>query len=236
MDSRQLDDTRRDAIRTLGELKNPRAVPVLQKIVTGDFEAGFIAPDDEDDYRRDAHEAIARLRPPDVEQDEGWSAYGYEQATLIEVGRVLRAQLAYRSATGFLDARLGCVELPATCIPGRDPDESFLGPSLVSLLPRRGYLRRFHPGPAVPREQIEAKGGSPTSVVSFAYVAVPEVPLETGLRAFCADDTGRICFTRAGRAPRVADGRCPESATEPREYREGLEYYAAPPRECGVSR
>ena len=59
---------------------------------------------------------------------------------------------------------------------------------------REGYTRRF-------------VGGSE----SFAYIAIPEIPMKTGVRGFCGDSTARICFTRDGSAPPVVDGRCPGS-------------------------
>jgi hypothetical protein len=42
--------------------------------------------------------------------------------------------------------------------------------------------------------------------VSFAYIAVPEEPGETGVRGFCGDSTFLICFTPDGREPRVTPG------------------------------
>ncbi|HSD30255.1 MAG TPA: hypothetical protein VLL75_23350 [Vicinamibacteria bacterium] len=46
----------------------------------------------------------------------------------------------------------------------------------------------------------------PPGVVSFAYIAVPEEPGETGVRGFCGDSTFLICFTPDGREPRVTPG------------------------------
>jgi hypothetical protein len=44
---------------------------------------------------------------------------------------------------------------------------------------------------------------------SFAYLAVPMKPGESGVRAFCGDSRGLVCFAADGKAPRTArDGQC----------------------------
>jgi hypothetical protein len=66
-------------------------------------------------------------------------------------------------------------------------------------------------------------------VTTFAVVAAPEIPGVTGIRAFCGDDTGAICYTRDGRAPDARNGRCPATPTDMPGSRTS-------PRVCLVSR
>ena len=229
LDVNTLHGTRIEAIETLGELKDRRALDLLRSILTGNAPPGLVPLELEERYRGTAAGAIAKISGDDA----GWNqALYFEQAALDDVKKVVAAQQAYREALGFFDARLACLELPATCVPGRDRDESLLGPALVSLMPRRGYARHWHPGPAAPRDKVTAARVSASSVTAFAYVAVPEVPFETGLRAFCADDTGQICFNNDGTAPPVREGRCPESAPLPPGFRPEIARSANPIREC----
>jgi HEAT repeat protein len=206
MDVSQLDGRRQDAIQVLGKLKDPRALAVLRQIVNSETAEGFIAFDREEGYREAAAHALASITSPDG--DELALAYFNERLMRHELQRVTEAQARYAAATGFFDARLACLELPATCVPGRDVDESFLGPALASGVPRHGYERRLIGGPPPAAAAVAARGSSPTSVTTFAYVAVPQVPFESGVRGFCADDTGLVCISLDGRAPDVRGGRC----------------------------
>ena len=213
MDESRLDGTRLDAIRVLGSVKDPRALPMLRSIVHGTAGSRFLGPDWEDQYRNVAAEAIYAILSGQPDGEE-WTAYANEYAALDDLQQVMKAQRDYTAVNGFFDARLACLELPAPCINDPDPDLSFLRPLLAAGLPRRGYTRRLVPGPPVPADQIAARKASRTSVTTFAVIATPEVPGVTGIRAFCGDDTGAMCYTRDGRAPSVLNGRCPAAATE----------------------
>ena len=153
---------------------------------------------------------------------------------MFDTRDVVKSQKAYAEATGFFDARLSCLELPATCVTGRDPDQSFLAPSLTRET-RHGYVHRLEPGPRPEAAAVSLRRASPTSVLSFAYVSVPQVPGESGIRAFCADSNGAICFTRDGRRPAVRDGRC-EMAPAPTPAAAGPYAFEPVDRECQVSR
>jgi hypothetical protein len=225
MDPNQLRMTRAEAIESLGEIKDPRAVEILVKILKSEMDPAFAAPDMDSTYRAKAAAALANIQSRD--EQPLTNAYSNEQWMLPEMKTAVDAQLAYRKATGFFDARLACLELVATCVRGRDRDESLLGPALASLMARRGYARQFHPGPPAPADQIAAAGASATSITAFAYVAVPETPLDTGIRAYCADDTGRACYTRNGSAPAVRGGRCPASVPPPPGF-EAIDFYGRP--------
>lgn len=145
----------------------------------------------------------------------------------------MRAQFRYREENGFFEGSLDCLETPSECLP-RYPrrDESLLRPALVALPSRKGYIRRFVRGETVAPEEIRSASASPTSVRTWAYVASPERPGETGVRGFCGDDTGRICFTADGSSPKVENGRCPDSDQEPRSVTPGIEFYPDRPWPC----
>ena len=55
---------------------------------------------------------------------------------------------------------------------------------------------------------IRESKASPTSLKSYAYLAVPLTFGRTGNRAFCGDGTGRICYTTGGSAPQIEKGSC----------------------------
>ena len=91
------------------------------------------------------------------------------------------------------------------CIPGHH-GPSVLDDRLLSTAAEKGYLRSFHPGPPVETAQTKV---SPTSLMAFAYVATPAVPGKTGVRTFCGDATGRICYAMGAVVPEA--GFCPAS-------------------------
>lgn len=98
---------------------------------------------------------------------------------------------------------------PTSCIPeypAQAPD--FLGADLAAAFVKSGYERTFYPG-------LPANGVSPTqspsSMRSFAYVAVPATLGVTGVRAFCGDSDGGICVMADGVMPEITDGICPNT-------------------------
>lgn len=133
-----------------------------------------------------------------------------ESAAIGDVRTVISGEAAYASAnSGYYDT-LECLGTPTQCIPGYPPTgPTFLDPSLTRVTPKSGYSRRFYPG--TPGEQSSQV--SPSSIRSFAYVAVPTERNRTGVRGFCGDDTGRICYSSDGSAPPVENGQCAPSCT-----------------------
>jgi hypothetical protein len=131
-----------------------------------------------------------------------------ESAVIGDIRTVISAQAAYRAANGgFFDSRLDCLQSPAGCIPGY-PDDGprFLDGNLTSLEPKNGYQRSFVPGPAAEGDPAVI---SRSSTESYAYVAVPTDPGYSGVRGFCGDSSGAVCFTTDGVAPRIRpDGTC----------------------------
>ena len=129
-----------------------------------------------------------------------------ESGALGDIRTVLSAEAVYASQNGGYYDTPECLAAPANCIPG------YAGPPLldagvVTNGEKSGYRRTFHLGSPAPG----GDGTSPTRVSSFAITAAPAVPNRTGVRAFCADSTGRICQTMDGSEPVVEDGRCPDS-------------------------
>ncbi len=132
-----------------------------------------------------------------------------EAAAIGDIRTMISAQAAYQSANGgYYEGRLACLNVPTDgCIPQYTAAApTFLDSQLASLTPKSGYTRRFEVAP--PATSIDPSVSSPTSVGSFAYVAVPIQPGQTGVRGFCGDASGIICFTPDGSAPQVSDGAC----------------------------
>jgi len=122
---------------------------------------------------------------------------------------MISAQSVYAFQNGDYYDSPACLAHPSKCLPGWDASKpAFLGDDLASLTIRGDYARSFHPGPPAPPDEIEARGLSPSSVTTWAYVARP---LRTGWRTFCADARGIICHSpgSAGGMPDPKEGVCP---------------------------
>jgi type IV pilus assembly protein PilA len=131
-----------------------------------------------------------------------------EAATIGDIRTVISAEAAYQSASGGAYGPLACLAEPPQCLPEYSGPH-FLDPELASADVKIGYRRTFHPGS--PASVASSPAGAPLStggLEGFAYVAVPEKVGQTGVRGFCGDASGRICFTTDGSAPEVSDGAC----------------------------
>ena len=100
------------------------------------------------------------------------------------------------------------LETPQTCLPnfagGQLVDaESYAGPV------RRGYRWQLHAGPPVPPDEIARAGASARSLQAVAITMVPNEPGRSGVRSFCGDTSGQLCFVVEGLL-RVEAGRCLE--------------------------
>jgi hypothetical protein len=147
---------------------------------------------------------------PDVvsapaQQTKGQTTEERETAVLRDIRAVLAAQTTFQSYNfGEYTSRLGCLVEPASCLPGHPEAPQLLSAEIASLVPIGRYRRSFSSGSWVPRDTPAEAAAS--SVSSYVYTAVPEEGAQG--RAFCADDSGRICATSDGSAPRVERGRC----------------------------
>jgi type IV pilus assembly protein PilA len=132
-----------------------------------------------------------------------------ESGAIGDVRTMISAQASYASANGGYYDRLECLAQPQRCVPGSSaPSQAFIDAPMASTSVRRGYEFALHLGPAAPQENTSPV--SPSSVTSFAYVAVPVVAGRTGQRAFCGDETGVVRSAPSGIAPTILGGRCPE--------------------------
>jgi hypothetical protein len=132
-----------------------------------------------------------------------------ESATLDDLRTMVAAQAAYSERNGgFYEPRLECLAEPASCLPDYPRDgRPFLEPVLASLQDKTGYRRAFHPGPPASPPPAGQARSRPPGIVSFAYTAVPYA--YEGMKAFCGDSTGALCFRRDGREPGITpEGRC----------------------------
>lgn len=128
-----------------------------------------------------------------------------ESGAIGDIRTVISAEVAYQSTSGGSFDTLECLAGPTRCLPQYPASApTFVGPEML-VSPRHGYSFTFHPG--APAARPGQPGSSPSSVSSFAYVAVPVAWNRTGTRAFCGDSTGQLCYAR-GRAPGVVDGLC----------------------------
>ena len=131
-----------------------------------------------------------------------------ESSTLGDMRTLLLAEAAYQAASGGAYGTPECLAGPTACLHGYSTNQpTFLDSQMASLLPKTGYKREFHPGAAAP-PPADGKPASKGGLASYAYTAVPVRFGVTGTRGFCADSTGRLCFTTDGSAPAVTDGSC----------------------------
>jgi hypothetical protein len=129
-----------------------------------------------------------------------------EAAAIGDIRTVIMAEAAYQSINGGYYDRLECLAEPSRCVPGYS-GSSMLGAEIARAATKNGYRRSFHAGlPASPRPPAV----SPTSMMSFAYVTVPDKKGTTGVRAFCGDHTGVICYKLDGVLPETLAGECPK--------------------------
>jgi len=133
-----------------------------------------------------------------------------EALAIRDIRTMISAQSSYQSANGGFYDVPECLVTPRRCIPTYPVNaptflDSQLGRTMVE---KDGYRRVFHPGAPADPAEVRKAGASPSSLLSFAYVATPLVPWQTGARGFCGDSSGVICFTSDGQAPGIDNGQC----------------------------
>jgi hypothetical protein len=132
-----------------------------------------------------------------------------EAAAIGALRTMVSAQAAYSSAHGGNSDRLECLVEPARCIPGTT-DTAYLEPTFLQA-ERRGYRFRFAAGTPVKAEEDQAGQTSTPRLDAWTYIAEPMVANQTGVRAFCTQSSGEICFSRDGRIGETTDGLCPDT-------------------------
>lgn len=133
-----------------------------------------------------------------------------ESATIGDLRTMVSAQAAYASANRGFHDQPQCLLRPVDCIPGYPGTApTFLDTVSFGADVRHGYRFRFVPGLEAPAEVKQQGEISPSSLTGFAYLAEPAQPGQTGVRAFCADATGIVCFDLDGRLGEAPDGTCP---------------------------
>lgn len=119
-----------------------------------------------------------------------------EAAAIGDLRALVSGQHAYATANGgFFDAEWSCLAAPAGCVPGHS-GEPFIAPELT-VTPKSGYVRELHAGQRFAAGAAPA-GVSPSSTNAFVFVAYPAAAGRTGVRAFCADSSGRMCAAADG--------------------------------------
>jgi len=128
-----------------------------------------------------------------------------ESGAIGDVRTVISAEAAYQSANGGYYDTPECLGAPAKCIPHYTGEPFLKGPLADENAVTNGYRHTFHIG-----EQAQIVSTvSATSLRSYAFVAEPATRGQTGVRAFCGDDGGRVCVWPDGQPTKITGGRCP---------------------------
>jgi hypothetical protein len=132
-----------------------------------------------------------------------------ESRAIGDLRTVVSGEVTYASANMGYGDQLECLVQPTQCLPGYPATSPVFLDSSYLTSPRGGYEFRFVPGPPAPAEAVQSGQASPTSVSGWAYVAVPITVGQTGVRSFCIDMSGVICYRPDGSAPDTSAGACP---------------------------
>ena len=137
--------------------------------------------------------------------------------TLGDLRTIASGETVYASENGGFFDTLDCLQRPAECIPGYGSERPTFLDRWTAASSRLGYARRFHAGPAAPKEQIDARNLSPSSITAWAVVAIPAPRVRGRCESFCADSTGRICSVADGSDPPIVEGLCGAGCANPWE-------------------
>src|SRR5262245_10094747 len=132
-----------------------------------------------------------------------------ERGAILDLRTVLMAAREVAKGNRGYFGELRCLTAPESCRPDYPKDKApLLDPTHDWLATRLGYVRKFHAGPVVDDEARARANAAEGSLKSFAFTLAPEVPGETGLRAFCGDSTWKVCAVANGATPTIKEGRC----------------------------
>jgi type IV pilus assembly protein PilA len=133
-----------------------------------------------------------------------------EAGVIGDTRTIISAQATYASANANMyDSDLTCLNGPSACIPQYPASApTFLDPNLaVNQTTKSGYNRSFLGGCGVASCVVTNKAGqpisSPNSADSYVYAGLPITLGRTGVKAFCGDDAGVICFDSGGQLANV---------------------------------
>ena len=132
-----------------------------------------------------------------------------ESGMIGDTRTVISAMATYASAnSNMYDSVLTCLAVPSNgCIPSYDPaSPTFLDPNVaVATAAKSGYARSFQGfcvgGNCIVVDVSNNALSSPSSADQYIYAGSPLTLNRTGVRGFCADDSGVICFDITGVAP-----------------------------------
>jgi hypothetical protein len=122
-----------------------------------------------------------------------------ETQTIAQVRNVVAAEHAYLQRAGSYGT-LECLIEPAPCIEGYS-GPPFLAGDSTSLESGHGY--RFS------LIVLDGDDPPPDQTPGFVYIAVPVGQGQTGVRGFCGDASGRVCFTVDGTMTDLRQDGCP---------------------------
>jgi hypothetical protein len=116
-----------------------------------------------------------------------------ESTAIADLRAIASAEAAYgRVNSGLFETRLSCLNHPRECTPNLAAEtSSFVDPAATEPT-RYGYSRLLIPGP--PPSPLPPSV-SKTSTTSFACTATPVTQGKTGVRTFCIDSTGFLCYS-----------------------------------------
>lgn len=129
-----------------------------------------------------------------------------EATAIRDIRAIISAEAAYQSWNGgFYDGNPRCLTRPGDCLRYWTADtfaggaklRATFGEGAAIARPKSGYVRELVAGP--PGRDLPA-GLSRSSVTSFAVVAHPITAGLTGVRSFCGDSSGRVCYDPQGGA------------------------------------
>lgn len=124
-----------------------------------------------------------------------------ESATVSNLRTLIFAQDAYRKVAGAYAPNVGCLRQPNTCL------KDYHGAALLEEAARTEGLTSGHvSGYLYAWSIVPLSGGE--GAERYAITATPSQPGDSGVRGFCGDSTGVLCFSRTGEAPPVRDGFC----------------------------
>jgi type II secretory pathway pseudopilin PulG len=134
-----------------------------------------------------------------------------ESAMIGDTRTMISAQASYASSNAHMyESDVTCLAEPSRCIPGYPASAPiFLEPALAAnRSTHKGFKRSFTGLCSGSCQVADDKGkliSSKTSADTYTFVGLPEQPGRGGVHAFCADDSGVICYEADGKPENLVD-------------------------------